>query len=180
MPISTVGHGARPIDVFGAILSDAGIERLIDIRRHPASRHHPQFNRRALERALAERGIAYESWADALGGRREPRPDSPHRAWAEPAFQGYADHLGTPAARAAVERLIAMAADERVAVCCSESDWHHCHRRLVADALVLRGEAVVHLGATPSAHELHPGARADDDGWPVYDVIADAELFPDT
>jgi uncharacterized protein (DUF488 family) len=181
MALHTIGHGARPIDVFAAVLIDAGIERVVDVRRHPASRRHPQFNRRALTEALAALGIAYESWAAELGGRREARAGSPHVAWTDPAFRGFADHLDEPLARAAVDRLVAMARHADIAVLCAESDWQHCHRRLIADAALLRGADVVHLGAAPAArHVLHPAVRAGDDGWPVYDVGVDPELFPPT
>jgi uncharacterized protein (DUF488 family) len=179
MALHTIGHGARPIDTFGAILTDAGVELVVDVRRHPASRRHPQFNRRALTGSLAARGIAYESWADELGGRREPLAGSPHVAWTEPAFRGFADHLDGALARSAIDRLVDLADDIDVAVLCAESDWQHCHRRLIADAATLRGATVDHLGAgAPVRHELHPALRTGEDGWPVYDVGIEPELFP--
>ena len=43
-------------DCCGATLvnsmREAGVDTLLDIRRHPASRHHPQFGKRSLATAL--------------------------------------------------------------------------------------------------------------------------------
>jgi uncharacterized protein (DUF488 family) len=48
-------------------------------------------------------------------------------------------------------------------VMCAETQWWRCHRRLIADALVVGGWRVVHLGlgATPAEHELTPFAVVD-------------------
>ncbi|MFN2526014.1 MAG: DUF488 family protein, partial [Actinomycetota bacterium] len=43
MTVFTIGHGTRPIEAFQAILRRAGVCRLIDVRRFPVSRRHPQF-----------------------------------------------------------------------------------------------------------------------------------------
>jgi uncharacterized protein (DUF488 family) len=49
-----------------------------------------------------------------------------------------------------------LAREQRVAVMCAEAWWVRCHRRLIADALSVRGWRVLHLGATGSftPHEL--------------------------
>jgi hypothetical protein len=43
---------------------------------------------------------------------------------------------------------------------CAEALWWQCHRRLIADALTVRGCEVEHLGAGPgrARHELPPFA----------------------
>lgn len=46
--VFTIGHGNRPLDEFMALLRQARIERLVDVRAFPASRRHPQFARAAL------------------------------------------------------------------------------------------------------------------------------------
>ncbi len=46
--VFTVGHSTLPIERFVALLQIYGIERLVDIRTIPASRHNPQFNETAL------------------------------------------------------------------------------------------------------------------------------------
>lgn len=154
--IHTVGHSTRPIADFVALAREGGIRTLVDVRRYPVSRRHPQFSREALRASLLAAGIAYRHEAD-LGGHREPRPDSPNIAWRNDAFRGYADHMATAAFQEALVRLAAL---EHAAVMCAEADPAHCHRQLLADALVARGLAVRHLIAPGEArdHVLHPRA----------------------
>ncbi|HLU34071.1 MAG TPA: DUF488 domain-containing protein [Natronosporangium sp.] len=170
--VYTVGHGARPASTLLAVLREAEIELVWDIRRFPGSRRHPQFGRSALAAALAEAGIAYEWEGPALGGRRSRAATSRHTALRNRAFAGYADHMDTAEFRAAVERLQEQAARTRSAIMCAETLWWQCHRMLVADALTMRGVEVVHLlqPGQSQPHRPHPAARRGDDGWPVYDV----------
>lgn len=167
-----MGHGARPIDTFLAILRQARVSTLIDVRRFPRSRRHPQFGRDALTDALAGAGIGYEWYGEALGGRRSRRPGSRHTALRHAAFAGYADHMDTPEFRSAVDDLLKRAPAERLAVMCAETLWWHCHRMLLADALVMRGASVVHLidVSRQDPYRPHPTLRRGPDGWPVYDT----------
>jgi uncharacterized protein (DUF488 family) len=170
--IHTVGHGARPIEAFVAMLVEARVDVLVDVRRFPGSRRHPQFGRDELAAAVSAAGLDY-TWAGAsLGGRRQGRPQSRHTALRNASFAAYADHMDTATFRAAVEELIARAASELPAVMCAETLWWHCHRMLVADALVMRGAAVEHLlkPGDSQPHRVTTGARPDADGWPVYDA----------
>jgi uncharacterized protein (DUF488 family) len=170
--VFTVGHGARPIGAFVAVLRDAAVDLVVDVRRFPGSRRHPQYGREPLAAELAGAGIGYEWQGESLGGRRERRPGSRHTALREAAFQGYADHMDGDRFRAAVETLIADAVRRRQAVMCAETLWWRCHRMLIADALTLRGAPVVHLldVGRRQAHRGHPTLRAGSDGWPAYDV----------
>lgn len=143
---------------------------LVDVRRFPGSRRHPQFSRDALAASLAGSGIIYIHEPD-LGGRRPARPDSPHTAWRVEAFRGYADHMETPEFQAALARLIERGVRETVAILCAEAVPWRCHRRLIADALVAQGIPVRNIlgpGRT-DAHELDPNARVLPGGRLVYD-----------
>lgn len=172
------------------MLRAAAVGTLLDVRRFPGSRRHPQFGQDALAASLAEDGIDYEWHGETLGGRRtsraqasgsgsagrsaaSPRAGSRHTALREAAFAGYADHMDSPPFRAAVESLAERsAAGERLAVMCAETLWWRCHRSFIADALVMRGTEVTHLlrpGET-QRHRPHTTARRGEDGWPVYDV----------
>jgi uncharacterized protein (DUF488 family) len=175
--IFTVGHSTRPIDELLTILREAGVRTLVDVRRFPGSRRHPQFGKEALREALAEAGIAYRHEPD-LGGRREPRPDSPNTAWRIAAFRGYADHMASPAFQAALERLVAEK-DGSPAILCAEAVPWKCHRQLVADALVARGVAVTHLMAPgqTKAHVLNAAAVVGPGGEIVYPLGGGASLF---
>ena len=73
---------------------------------------------------------------------------------------------------AAVEELLVLAESDSSTVMCSESVWWRCHRRLLADHLVLmRGIAVVHLmhDGRSTPHVPTEGVRIADDAL-VYDV----------
>ncbi len=166
--IFTVGHSTRPQAELIAILKEAGVALLVDVRRFPGSRRHPQFGKEALRAGLAEAGIAYRHEPD-LGGRRDPRPGSPNTAWRVAAFRGYADHMGSPEFRAALERLIAPAAGPSAVMCAEAVPWK-CHRQLIADSLVARGVEVAHLlgAGQRHVHVLNPSAIAGNDGVLVY------------
>jgi len=166
--IYTVGHSTRPQQELIAILKAAGVELLVDVRRFPGSRRHPQFGKEALRAGLAREGIAYRHEPD-LGGRRDPRPDSPNTAWRVAAFRGYADHMASPEFRRALDRLVAEP-HVPTAVMCAEAQPSQCHRQLIADALVARGLEVVHLLAPGQrqVHVLSPAAVLRRDGTVAY------------
>jgi len=172
--VFTVGHGARPVAELVAVLREAGVQTLVDIRRFPGSRRHPQFGQEALAASLSEAGIGYEWQGKALGGLRRSRSErSRHTALRQAAFAGYADHMDTAEFRGAVDALVARArSGERIAVMCAETPWWRCHRMLVADALAMRGATVTHLlqVGRSQPYRPHPTVRRGDDGWPVYDV----------
>jgi uncharacterized protein (DUF488 family) len=168
--LRTVGHGTLPQRDFAALVSDAGIGVVVDVRSFPASRRHPQFRREAMEGWLPDAGVAYQ-WEPRLGGRRRPRPDSPHGALRVPAFRGYADHMETDEFRDAVDELLAEAGTRPAAVMCAESVWWRCHLRLLADvAVLLRGATVEHLFHDGRVDPHRPTPEARVDGWRlVYD-----------
>jgi uncharacterized protein (DUF488 family) len=158
-PVFTVGHSTRPIEELLSLLAEHGVTTLVDVRRFPASRRHPQFSRDALAASLAGAGIVYVHEPD-LGGRRGVRPDSPHTAWRVAAFRGYADYMETPEFQAALNRLAHRAERETVAILCAEAVPWRCHRRLISDALVARGTSVLHILGPHRAdpHELDSNA----------------------
>jgi uncharacterized protein (DUF488 family) len=145
------------------VLKAHGIEAIADVRRFPASRRHPQFNREAMERALAAAGIEYVHF-DHLGGRRPARPDSRNTAWRNTSFRGYADYMDTPEYRRAEASLASLAEEKRTAMMCAESVWWHCHRGLIADSLKARGWEVLHIAdaAAPKEHPYTGAARVAD------------------
>src|SRR6185437_9836051 len=179
MPVFTVGHGSRSLDELVATLDAAGVRRLCDVRRYPGSRRHPHFGRDALAVELPRAGIVYDFRGEELGGRRRAGPETRHPAWRDPSFRAYADYTDTPAFRDAILRLEADAAREPLAFMCAETLWWQCHRRLVADAIALRGGEVIHLlgPSEQRPHVLHPDMRAGEDGWPVYDLHVTGELL---
>jgi len=179
--IYSVGHGTRTIEELIAMLREAGVGRLVDVRRHPGSRRFPQFSRDALARSLDEAGIAYAWWGEELGGRRRSKGPSRHPAWQDPSFRAYADYMDTAAFREALKRLEADAGEgSPIAFMCAETLFWHCHRRLIADALAVDGISVIHLIGPKAreAHPIHPDLRVDERGWPVYDLHTTGTLLP--
>jgi uncharacterized protein (DUF488 family) len=176
----TLGHAARPIGAFLALLRDHGVVLVADVRTVPRSRANPQYSREVLQAALLEDGIRY-AHLPALGGLRRPRPDSPNGAWKNGSFRGYTDHMQTPDFARGLEALPALAesalgpgemcgaapgggAGGLVALLCAEMVPWRCHRSLVADALLARGHAVDELigDARLRPHTLTPFARVAD------------------
>ena len=153
--ILTVGHSNHSERAFLELLQGAGVETLVDVRRNPRSRYE-HFNRSALAGSLQAAGIDYVHLGEQLGGRREPLPGSANKAWEDEAIRGYADHMASEEFAAGLARLEQLAGEQRVAIMCAEGDWHHCHRRLIADALAVRGHRVLHLGpdGALAEHEL--------------------------
>ena len=168
-PVYTIGHSTRPIEEFVALLKEAGVTLLIDVRRFPGSRRYPQYNLGSLQQALHAAGVDYLH-EEVLGGRRRPLPDSPNTALRNAQFRGYADHMNTPEFRAAVARIVERAEREVQAVMCAEAVPWRCHRNLLADALLARGVEVRHIvqAGTASEHRLHKEAHIEADARVVY------------
>jgi uncharacterized protein (DUF488 family) len=160
--IFTVGHSTLPIERFIAVLRAYGIERLADIRTVPRSRHNPQFNDIALGRTLAAEGIEYVPM-QALGGLRHARKDSTNTGWRNASFRGYADYMQTEQFRDALETLIQMSRQKRVAIMCAEAVPWRCHRSLVADALSAHAVPVIEILSESSyrPHKLTPFAHVE-------------------
>jgi uncharacterized protein (DUF488 family) len=154
----TIGHSTREWEVFVAMLHEAGIATLVDVRRFAGSRRHPQFSGETMARTLPEAGVDYVPMPD-LGGRRTPRPDTPHTAWRNKSFRGYADHMETAPYQLARARLAELAQARPTTVMCAEALWWQCHRALISDDFKASGWAVIHLQA-PGRSEPHPYTSA--------------------
>jgi uncharacterized protein (DUF488 family) len=63
--------------------------------------------------------------------------------------------------RLGLGRLVALGRERPCAMMCSEAVWWRCHRRIVADYLIARGEDVFHLMGQDriEAARLTEGAR---------------------
>lgn len=160
--IFTLGHSTLPIERFTALLQLHGIERLVDVRTIPRSRHNPQFNGDALASSLAAERVDYVHMK-ALGGLRHAAKDSPNTGWRNASFRGYADYMQTAAFVEALDILIEMSREKRVAIMCAEAVPWRCHRSLVADALNVRGLPAVEIISESSyrMHKLTPFAKVD-------------------
>ena len=160
--LHTIGHSTLPPGELERALGAHGIELLVDVRAHPGSRRLPHFAGDALARALLEAGIEYLHVPE-LGGRRRPVPGSANSGWRKEQFQGYADHMATEEFSRGLERGEAESESRSPCLMCAEALWCGCHRRLVADALVVRGWRVLHImrAGDPAEHELTDFAVVD-------------------
>src|SRR5665213_3388172 len=176
----TIGHSTLSIDAFLRALKDNAVELLVDVRRFPGSRRHPQFGQEALFAALREAGIAAE-WREGLGGRRKALKDSVNTGWRESSFRGYADYMQTDAWRKEIDWLVSAASARKSVVMCAEAVPWRCHRSLIADAVIARGIAVEDIfvaadgKSSRKVHRLTPFARVD--GERVWYPAETGELF---
>jgi uncharacterized protein (DUF488 family) len=163
MKVYTIGHSTRPIEEFIQMLRGHGVERLVDVRTVPRSRHNPQYNQQELSAALESDHLHY-SYMAGLGGFRHPvKGATKNLGWRNLSFRGYADYMQTPQFDHELQQLIAMARSEQIAIMCAEAVPWRCHRSLIADALLVRDIDVVEIsGATNSKPLLlHPWAHVN-------------------
>jgi uncharacterized protein (DUF488 family) len=134
----TIGHSTRTIEEFVGLLQAHAVTRTVDVRTVPRSRHNPQFNRDTLPASLKTISIGYTHMAE-LGGLRRTTRDSINTGWRNASFRGYADYMQTAEFNQAIEGLIQLMNQGRIAVMCAEAVPWRCHRSLIADALSVRG-----------------------------------------
>jgi len=162
LPIYTVGHSNRTLEAFVELLRAGDVQLVIDIRTVPRSRHNPQFNADVIEQALRPYGIGYAR-IDSLGGLRgksKTVPPEVNAFWTNASFHNYADYALSPEFHAGLERLLALAAEQRAAIMCAEAVWWRCHRRIVADYLLLAGRDVFHLMGEHRVERARPSEAA--------------------
>ncbi len=160
--VFTIGHSTRTSEDFIRLLKAHCVERLVDVRTVPRSRHNPQFNRAQLSPAMHRSRIHYR-YMPGLGGFRHARRDSTNTGWHNASFRGYADYMQTPEFRENLDALIGLAQHERIAIMCAEAVPWRCHRSLIADALLARGIEVREITGTSGSrlHSLTPWARIE-------------------
>jgi len=138
----TIGHSNLAADRFMALLKNAGVSAVADVRSVPFSRWCPWFSAKQLAQRLAEEGMTYIQLGDALGGR--PRDPKLYR-------DGVADYEAMATREefaAGLGRVVDASERQRVCLLCAEREPLDCHRcLLVGRALVERGLAVGHIRA---------------------------------
>ena len=140
----SIGHSNIPAERFIALLRNAKVQAVADVRSTPLSRFCPWVSASNLKTLLANNGVDYLHYGASLGGR----PRSP-----ELYCDGVADYEAMarqPDFRTGLDRLIVDAAGCRaegsVCVMCAERDPLNCHRcLLVARALAARGMTTGHI-----------------------------------
>lgn len=168
--IYTIGHSTRQFDDFLTLLHAYNIEILIDVRRFPGSKRHPQFNEGNMAQGLPDAGIEYRH-EDRLGGRRgNPGKNSPNGGWQSDGFQAYADHLLSDTGQTAISELMRVAQSKITAIMCAEAVHWRCHRQIISDHLVASGFQVVHIigSGQTEEHELRNMAQITNESTVIY------------
>ncbi len=147
------------------------------------SRTNPQFNRDTLPGSLAPYHIDYRH-LESLGGLRgKSKTVAPevNGFWQNDSFHHYADYTLSAEFRPGLEELITLSQATPSAIMCSEAVWWRCHRRIVADHLIARGESVFHLMGHDriEAARLTEGAHLLPSGRVDYPRPAPPESAPD-
>jgi len=147
LPFHTIGHSTRPLEEFVALLREADVTLLVDVRTVPRSRTNPQYNRDTLPGRLAPLGIGYEHIA-ALGGLRGKKHEvarDVNAFWENDSFHNYADYAMSDAFRAGFARLRELGHAQRCAIMCAEAVWWRCNRRIITDYLLAARATVLHI-----------------------------------
>lgn len=167
----TIGHSTRTIVEFVEILKNSGVDLVVDVRTVPRSRTNPHYNFDVLSAELIASGIGYERIGELGGLRSRSRtvPPEVNAFWENQSFHNYADYALSDEFERGLEHLIALASMRRTAIMCAEALWWRCHRRIIADYLMLLGWNVTHLmnEDRPQAARITPAAR-ERDGHVVY------------
>ncbi len=171
-PFFTIGHSTRSTEAFVALLREADVRLVVDVRTAPRSRTNPQFNRDVLPASLAPFQIGYQHLAP-LGGlrglQREISPET-NAFWENASFHNFADYAMSEDFRSGLENLREAGHAARSVVMCAEAVWWRCHRRIIADYLIAAGEEVFHIlgeGQIERAR-MTPAARPQANGRMAY------------
>ena len=146
-PVYTIGHSNRTLSAFAGLLRTAGVRLVVDIRSVPRSRHNPQFNRDVIEEGLGAYEVGYARIGELGGLRGRSKTVAPevNAFWTNPSFHNFADYALSPEFREGLDRLLGLVDERCTAIMCAEAVWWSCHRRIVADYLLLGGREVLHL-----------------------------------
>jgi uncharacterized protein (DUF488 family) len=142
--IFTIGHSTHPVEKFISLLREQGIQCLVDVRRFPSSKKHPQFTKENLSASLEQVRIQYAWLGEHLGGFRAG---------------GYEAYTQTKAFKTGVEQLKRLGSKNRTAIMCAELLFFRCHRRFIAEQLTQDGWKVLHIMDQGKLYEHKGGPK---------------------
>ena len=171
--VFTIGHSNRSFDEFLDLLQEHSVRHVVDVRKLPGSKRYPQFNADLLAENLSEHHIDLTRNA-GLTGRRKVSKDvafSVNAWWQNRSFHNYADHALSEEFHTALKTLCETSTTQVTAIMCAEAVWWRCHRRIIADYLIVKNHRVEHIMGPDQlmTAELSDGAVAQDDGTIHYD-----------
>ena len=130
--IYSVGYADHTQESLVALLRNAGVEAVADVRANPVSRKKG-FSKRQLESAFGTAGIEYSSVRELGIPTSDRAAASGADGWIS-LLSDYAASLNVVDGRQGAARLLADEALLRpTAIMCLESDLDHCHRRPLSE-----------------------------------------------
>ena len=140
--VYTIGHSTHSMESFIALLTNAKIAAIADVRSTPYSRRMPHFNREEFRKVLAEHDIEYVFLGTELGGRGidESMRNQDGRVQYHKIAESAEFRTGLARVRTGIERM-------RIALMCTESDPLCCHRGILISRLLAKRLKVVHIHA---------------------------------
>jgi uncharacterized protein (DUF488 family) len=128
--IYSIGHSNHSIDKFLNLLQVYKIEAIADVRRFPASKKYPHFERQYLQLELEKNKIIYIWLGELLGGYRNG---------------GYELYMQSEFYFQGIQELITIAERQITAFMCAEKLFFRCHRRFISNHLLQLGWKIVHI-----------------------------------
>ncbi len=155
--IYTIGFGSRRVDQLVSILQEYNIRVLVDVRLALTAE-----SRDVLRQALEEEDIEYHWAGRQLGGDRVSRPGSINTAL-DDELRGFADYMASQDFQIGLRQMIGVAGKRPAVMLFATRLPDNCHRRLIADALMMKGFSVMHIldEAQSKLHELSPTLRRE-------------------
>lgn len=90
----TLGHSNRELAEFLELLGIHDVDLIVDVRKMPRSRTHPQFNGPDLAQFLESQGKAYRHLERLTGFRRRAKLVT-ENVWENKSFQAFAHYMET-------------------------------------------------------------------------------------
>ncbi|UCE08788.1 MAG: DUF488 domain-containing protein [bacterium] len=128
--IYSIGHSTLPIDHFLDLLKIYKIKAIADVRRFPTSKKYPHFEQQNLKDELAKKHIDYHWLGEFLGGYRKG---------------GYQLYMQSELFSMGIRELVKLAEKQTTAFMCAEKLFFRCHRRFIADQVILMSWNVIHI-----------------------------------
>jgi uncharacterized protein (DUF488 family) len=175
LPFFTIGHSTRAVTELVELLKNSGVQLIVDVRSIPRSHTNPQYNIDVFPQTLVDFHIKYEHIAE-LGGLRGRKSEIPGRVnafWQNQSFHNYADYAMSESFRNGLGILRDLGHGAPCAIMCAEAVWWQCHRRIIADYLIVAGETVFHIlgPARIDRAQLTAAARPDGNGKLTYPAV---------
>lgn len=164
--IFTIGHSNHLAEEFIHLITQNGIQTLVDVRSVPNSKWAPYTNSRELALILKRANIEYIYQGNILGGR----PGDSSYLNEHTGKPNYGLMQEKPSFKQGIDFIISISEKNRVCIMCSEEDPSICHRNLlVGVSLRQRGVTVLHIRGNGDI-------QTDDDLWHQKSKVASSQL----